>query len=209
MEQERRRSSFLPLQFDMRKDVETMKRYSIPFPNAYSKDNSRYTFIDPTTGMFYEYIAGQDGIDERWIEIIKKEDRGMNADGRRFQRWRKKDGTNSYARTLISMEEFPVNYFESGDALCEANLDAEQMIIMRTDALAFIQAYKQALSRLTEGTRAVWLLYAEHGFSINDIARYLNLPYGTAKKRIQRAKKILQKILQKFCPQSGLKLTDK
>ena len=81
-----------------------MKRYSIPFPNAYSKDNSRYTFIDPTTGMFYEYIAGQDGIDERWIEIIKKEDRGMNADGRRFQRWRKKDGTNSYARTLISME---------------------------------------------------------------------------------------------------------
>ena len=107
------------------------------------------------------------------------------------------------------MEEFPVNYFESGDALCEANLDAEQMIIMRTDALAFIQAYKQALSRLTEGTRAIWLLYAEHGFSINDIARYLNLPYGTAKKRIQRAKKILQKILQKFCPQSGLKLTDK
>ena len=89
MEQERRRSSFLPLQVDMRKDVETMKRYSIPFPNAYSKDNSRYTFIDPTTGMFYEYIAGQDGIDERWIEIIKKEDRGMNADGRRFQRWQK------------------------------------------------------------------------------------------------------------------------
>ena len=43
MDQERRRSSFLPLQFDMRKDAETMKCCSIPFPNAYSRNKAPYT----------------------------------------------------------------------------------------------------------------------------------------------------------------------
>ena len=72
----------------MRKDAETMKCCSIPFPNAYSRNKTPYTFTDPATGICYEYVAGQDGIDERWIEIIKEEDRKMNAAYKRFQRCR-------------------------------------------------------------------------------------------------------------------------
>lgn len=178
-----------------------MKCYSLPFPNAYSRNKARYTFIDPATGRRYEYIAGQDGIDERWIEIIKEEDRKMNAAYKRFQRWRKRDEAGSYIRTVVSLEEISMDYLENSKALSDTDADAEQILIRQYDAFVFAKDYAQALSSLSEGMQAVWTLYTEHDLSINDIAQHMNLPYETVKKRIQRAKKYFQKKLQCYCPQ--------
>ena len=180
-----------------------MKCYSLPFPNAYSRNKARYTFIDPATGRRYEYIAGQDGIDEQRIEIIKEEDRKMNAAYRRFQRWRKRDEASGYVRTVISLEEISMNDLEKSRSRrdADADADAEQMLIRQYDALAFEQDYTQALSSLSEGMQAAWVLYTKYDLSINDIAQHLKLPYGTVKKRIQRTRKYFQEKLRCHRPQ--------
>lgn len=180
-----------------------MKRFSIPYPDAYSPSSTRYAYTDPTTGVRYEYIAGQDGIDENWIEIIKEEDRMMNAADKRAQRWRKKSDETGYARTVISLEGLTMDHIENSETLRDPHPDIEQMIIAKHEAQEFAQAYAQALASLSKDMQVVWTLHTEHDLPIRLIADQLNIPYETVKKRIQRAKIYLQKKLRNYCPQNA------
>ena len=178
-----------------------VKHFLIPYPDAYSQDNTRYAFTDHVSGERYEYIAGHDGIDENWIAVVKEEDRRMNADDKRFERWLKRRDGEGYIRTVISLEEISMDHIENSLAMQDDSSNAEEMLVAKDGAQAFSRDYEQALKSLSESLQAAWVLFVDRNLSIGEIADYLNLPYETVKKRLQRARKTLQKILQGYCPQ--------
>ena len=54
-----------------------------------------------------------------------------------------------------------------------------------------------ALNKLTEEYKEVTILYYYDGFSVKEISKILNLPQGTIKSRLSRARKKLEKIIGK------------
>jgi len=125
----------------------------------------------------------------------------MNADDKRFERWRKRRDGEGYIRTVISLEEISMDHIENSLAMQDDSSNAEEMMVAKDDAQAFARDYEQALKSLSESLQAAWVLFADRNLSISEIADYLNLPYETVKKRLQRARKTLQKVLQGYCPQ--------
>lgn len=55
----------------------------------------------------------------------------------------------------------------------------------------------EALNKLPEEYKEVTILYYYDGFSVKDISKILNLPQGTIKSRLSRARKKLEKIIGK------------
>ncbi|NMA85745.1 MAG: RNA polymerase sigma factor [Tissierellia bacterium] len=53
-----------------------------------------------------------------------------------------------------------------------------------------------AISKLNEGQRAVILMYYMEELPIRDISKYLNIPEGTVKSRLNTGRKILKKELE-------------
>ncbi len=54
-----------------------------------------------------------------------------------------------------------------------------------------------ALNQLNEEYKEVTILYYYDGFSVKEISKILNLPQGTVKSRLSRARKKLEKIIKK------------
>ena len=54
-----------------------------------------------------------------------------------------------------------------------------------------------ALNKLTDEYKEVTILYYYDGFSVKEISKILNLPQGTIKSRLSRARKKLEKIIGK------------
>ena len=125
----------------------------------------------------------------------------VNADDKRFERWRKRRDGEGYIRTVISLEEISMDHIENSLAMQDDSSNAEEMLVAKDGAQAFSRDYEQALKSLSESLQAAWVLFVDRNLSIGEIADYLNLPYETVKKRLQRARKTLQKILQGYCPQ--------
>ena len=55
----------------------------------------------------------------------------------------------------------------------------------------------EALNKLNEEYKEVTILYYYDGFSVKEISKILNLPEGTIKSRLSRARKKLEKIIGK------------
>ena len=55
----------------------------------------------------------------------------------------------------------------------------------------------EALNKLNEEYKEVTILYYYDGFSVKEISKILNLPQGTIKSRLSRARKKLEKIIGK------------
>ena len=55
----------------------------------------------------------------------------------------------------------------------------------------------EALSKLKEEYKEVTILYYYDGFSVKEISKILNLPQGTIKSRLSRARKKLETIIGK------------
>ena len=55
----------------------------------------------------------------------------------------------------------------------------------------------EALNKLTEEYKEVTILYYYDGFSVKEISKILNIPQGTIKTRLARARKKLEKLIGK------------
>jgi len=55
----------------------------------------------------------------------------------------------------------------------------------------------EALSQLDENHKEVTILYYYDGFSVKEISKILNIPQGTIKSRLSRARKKLEKLIRK------------
>jgi RNA polymerase sigma-70 factor, ECF subfamily len=66
-------------------------------------------------------------------------------------------------------------------------------------------AVKRALARLPEGHRQVLWLRFHAGLSVKDIAQWLSLPEGTARRRCFEATRLLEEryLIDQLCPASG------
>lgn len=70
--------------------------------------------------------------------------------------------------------------------------DIESEIIQREEK----RNIDMAISRLSENQRAVILMFYMEGLSIKNISKYLNIPEGTVKSRLNSGRKILKKKLE-------------
>ena len=77
----------------------------------------------------------------------------------------------------------------------ESGEDPAQMASARLDASAQLQTVADAALSLTEGDRDVLLLTAFEGASHAEIAEALDIPVGTVKSRLNRARRILRERL--------------
>ena len=66
----------------------------------------------------------------------------------------------------------------------------------RTEESEKVQIMQIALSRLPEEKREVLLLRGAHGLKFEEIAEILQLPLGTVKARIHRARNLIQQMLK-------------
>ena len=171
--------------------------YELPYPNAYEKKNNHYTFVDPVDGKEYRYVAGQDGIDEHWIEIIKEEDRKLNASDRKFARPRKAPNDDMYGRTVVSLDEIDPETIEATDILIDPNSDSEAAFIRKMDERAFRIEYNRAISMLKVMPYRIWRLYAEEGFTAAEIALMVGISEKAVRRSIDRIRKRIIKILRK------------
>jgi RNA polymerase sigma-70 factor (ECF subfamily) len=86
-------------------------------------------------------------------------------------------------------EEIPESLADGGPSALETSQDKE-----RADLL------KAAVERLPEHYRAPLLLTHVEGLSLDEVGRILNLPEGTIKSRLFRARALLKEIIRRHYP---------
>jgi RNA polymerase sigma factor (sigma-70 family) len=98
-------------------------------------------------------------------------------------------GTLRYRRLISSL---PHGVTENAESVAVANLEGEALGVRLSEAL----------SRVTKADAALLVLTALDGLSVTDAARTLGIKPGTARMRLQRARRRLQADLA-FEPHSG------
>lgn len=157
------------------------------YPNAYSKDNSHYTYM-MDDGSAVTLTAGKDGVTEDWIAQIKAyhiEEMNMLRRGRS-----KGEGQNK----LLSLTQFENDAEDKSLALADPNSDVEANYIDKIDAAEKRDKIKRALQSLTPDQFELLIRVRVKGESVTQIAS----EDGVGKPAIcNRMKKIEEKI-QKF-----------
>lgn len=89
-------------------------------------------------------------------------------------------------KTIAPIFDYDLSTLED----CRENVEAQVIVNQERRAIDL------AIGKLNEGQRAAILMFYMEDLSIRDIAKYLNIPEGTVKSRLNTGRKILKKELE-------------
>lgn len=123
-----------------------------------------------------------------WIKVVKNISQYDPA--QEFEPWLTKICVNTYRNTLRRIRKSPVfNDFSSNE---EKTLALENVAEQESPDYSYL---KDAVDRLPEKLRITVILFYFRDMDINKTAKLLNIPVGTVKSRLNKARKLLKEVL--------------
>ena len=124
---------------------------------------------------------------ETWLRVVKHISQYDPSRG--FEPWLTRICVNTYRSTLRRLAKSPLLDFSSGE-------DKDQLLdsIPAPEEKDYASLY-EAVGRLPEKLRLAVILFYFQGEDLASAARILNIPVGTAKSRLNKARKLLKEAL--------------
>lgn len=124
---------------------------------------------------------------ETWLKVMKHI--SQYDPGRDFEPWLTRICVNTYRSTLRRLARSPLLDFSSGE-----DKDRVLNAVPSPEEQDYAPLY-EAVGRLPEKLRLVVVLFYFQGEDLASAARILNIPVGTAKSRLNRARTLLKEAL--------------
>lgn len=131
----------------------------------------------------------QDILQESFIKIFNKI-KEFKSEGS-LEGWMRRIVANTAIDHMRQKQRIQ-NYITEKDEVNEESTNADGYEILKT------QDILEQVSKLPEGARLVFNLYALEGFTHKEIAQKLNITEGTSKSQFNRARKLLMSWLNKL-----------
>ncbi|MDY6801461.1 MAG: sigma-70 family RNA polymerase sigma factor [Bacteroidota bacterium] len=131
----------------------------------------------------------QDMLQESFIKIFNRI-KDFKQEGS-LEGWIRKIVTHT-AIDLLRQQKRIQNYISDKEVIKEGSYDSDALQNLQTEDLL------KQVSRLPEGARLVFNLYALEGYTHKEIAAKLNITEGTSKSQFNRARKLLISWLNKI-----------
>lgn len=124
---------------------------------------------------------------ETWLRVVRHI--GQYDPSREFEPWLTRICVNTYRSTLRRLAKSPLLDFSNGE-------DKDRLLagLPAPEKEDYSPLY-EAVDRLPEKLRLAVVLYYFQGEDLAATAQILNIPVGTAKSRLNRARKILKEVL--------------
>ena len=170
-----------------------MRKRFEQYPDAYSKERLCYRYYTDSREMIV-LMAGENGVTEKWIEMLKRmhrEEINMLRRGRS-----KGNGENK----LLSLNWIESRLQDKSDIFSDSLSSIEDGYIERVDREEAVRVLQEALRGITAEQR--YILYAVHGKkrTMTDVAHELGITRQSLTERLQRIERKLQKnILKNPC----------
>lgn len=127
-----------------------MKQFNKSYPNAYAKDNTRYTYYGDD-GMEFTLIAGSDGVTEEHIDLLKKMHQKELASDLRYRRIR--NTGDGYKPMVCSIDSLTTDTMEESPMLIDPFSDMEDNYIKAEEQTELRSRIQQAWSALSDEQR--------------------------------------------------------
>ncbi len=124
---------------------------------------------------------------ETWLRVVKHF--SQYDPSREFEPWLTRICVNTYRSTLRRLAKSPLLDFSNGEE--KERLLASIPAPEKTD---YTPLY-EAVGQLPEKLRLAVILFYFQGEDLASAARILNIPVGTAKSRLNKARKVLKEVL--------------
>ena len=124
---------------------------------------------------------------ETWLRVVKHISR--YDPGREFEPWLTRICVNTYRSVLRRLAKSPLLNFSSGEE--KDNLLASIPAPEETDYASLYEA----MDKLPEKLRLTVILFYFRGEDLASTAQILDIPVGTVKSRLNKARKILKEVL--------------
>lgn len=124
---------------------------------------------------------------ETWLRVVKHI--SQYDPSREFEPWLTRICVNTYRSTLRRLAKSPLLDFSNGD-----EKDRLLASIPAPEEKDYSPLY-EAVDRLPEKLRLAVVLFYFQGEDLASAAQILNIPIGTAKSRLNKARKLLKEVL--------------
>lgn len=125
---------------------------------------------------------------DTWMKVLKNISKYDTS--KQFEPWLTKICVNIYRNTLRRIMKGPIfNGFTSKD---EKNAAMERVVESKEQDYAYLH---DAIDRLPEKLRITIVLFYFRDMDIASVAQVLEIPQGTVKSRLYKARKILKEVL--------------
>ena len=99
---------------------------------------------------------------------------------------------NNRFRKILRRRRIAPTFYDSLDHIEDPEPGIESQVIQKVEKTDL----EMAISKLSKGQKAVILMYYMEEIGIKEISRYLNIPEGTTKSRLNSGRKLLRKELE-------------
>lgn len=124
---------------------------------------------------------------ETWLRVVKHISKYDPS--REFEPWLTRICVNAYRSTLRRLAKSPLLDFSNGE-----EKDRLLASIPAPEEKDYAPLY-EAVGKLPEKLRLAVILFYFRGKDLNSAAQILNIPVGTAKSRLNKARKLLKEML--------------
>ena len=124
---------------------------------------------------------------ETWLKVVKHI--SQYDPSREFEPWLTRICVNTYRSTLRRLAKSPLLDFSNGE-----EKDRLLASIPAQEERNYAPLY-EAVSKLPEKLRLTVILFYFRGEDLASTAQILNIPVGTAKSRLNKARKLLKEVL--------------
>lgn len=129
-----------------------MRSYCRQYPDLYRKNNDTYLYYGDD-GTPFRLIAGQDGVTEEWIAILKAEHRACCNESRRAVRNRRNG--DEFTDMVISLDAFGSEFAEQMLGLIDTSSNGEAAMIAAEQISEFYTQFSAAWSALNTQQQAL------------------------------------------------------
>lgn len=133
------------------------------------------------------HFDADDLYQETWLRVVRHI--AKYDPDREFEPWLTRICVNTYRSTLRRLAKSPLLDFSSGE-------DKERLLasIPAPEGKNYAPLY-EAVGKLPEKLRLAVILFYFQGEDLASAAQILNIPVGTAKSRLNKARKLLKEVL--------------
>lgn len=160
--------------------------------DSHAEDRNKRYVIKDAVGQRHIFIAGEEGVTEEWIAILRHDENGLYSSNYHYYfRWNGREYVPAIMRSdLVAPEEL-----EHYPSMIDPDKDAETLLIEREDREEFLRKYSAAMRSLTDNQLKLIRMRYQLGMSDAEIAR---LEGVSAAAIFNRWKKIRYKIKKFF-----------
>ncbi len=196
------------------RSLDLMSKADSPAADAAAFESLLRQQLGPAYGMALRLTGNSADAEDLVQEAALLAFRGFHSfqQGTNFKAWFFRILTNAYfgkrrkekrRPSTVDLDEIPdfYMYHRSTEAgLFERTDDPATLLLSEMD----VAQVTQAIDALPEEYRVVAVLYFLEDMSYQDIASVLDIPVGTVRSRLHRARKMLQKTLWEIAEEAGI-----